>query len=218
MTQEVTERVEALLPTLRERAQEAEDLRRIPDESMKALQETGFFQLLQPKQWGGHAADPVIFYEPKRRYWDKAPVVLGAVPPDAPALDRARIARAGTDCTVVAYGPTVRVALDAATVAESEGRSLEVIDLRSLSPLDLDTLTTSAAKTGRVVVVHEAPTFVGLGAEIAAAVTEQCFAQLEAPVQRVGGWNIPYPPARTEEHYLPDLDRVLDAVDATYQY
>ncbi|AGB22210.1 pyruvate/2-oxoglutarate dehydrogenase complex, dehydrogenase component beta subunit [Mycobacterium sp. JS623] len=162
--------------------------------------------------------DPVIFYEPKRRYWDKAPVVLGEVAPDAPALDRARIARTGTDCTVVAYGPTVRVALDAATVADSEGRSLEVIDLRSLSPLDLDTLTASAAKTGRVVVVHEAPTFAGLGAEIAAAVTERCFAQLASPVQRVGGWNIPYPPARTEEHYLPDIDRVLDAVDATYQY
>jgi pyruvate dehydrogenase E1 component beta subunit len=162
--------------------------------------------------------DPVIFYEPKRRYWDKAPVVLGPVPPDAPALDRARIARSGTDVTVVAYGPTVRVALDAATVAESEGRSLEVVDLRSLSPLDLDLLTSSARKTGRVVVVHEAPTFAGLGAEIAAAITEQCFHLLEAPVQRVGGWNIPYPPARTEESYLPDLDRVLDAVEATYQY
>jgi 2-oxoisovalerate dehydrogenase E1 component beta subunit len=162
--------------------------------------------------------DPVIFYEPKRRYWDKAPVALGLVPPDAPALDCARIARPGTDVTVVAYGPTVRVALDAATVAESEGRSLEVVDLRSLSPLDLDTLTASARKTGRVVVVHEAPTFAGLGAEIAAAITEQCFHLLEAPVQRVGGWNIPYPPARAEEHYLPDLDRLLDAVDATYQY
>ena len=162
--------------------------------------------------------DPVIFYEPKRRYWDKAPVVVGAVPPDAPALDRARVARAGTDVTVVSYGPTVRVALDAATVAESEGRSLEVIDLRSLSPLDIGTLTASARKTGRVVVVHEAPTFAGLGAEIAAAITEQCFPVLEAPVQRVGGWNVPYPPARTEEHYLPDLDRVLDAVEVTYQY
>ncbi|MBF4479704.1 alpha-ketoacid dehydrogenase subunit beta [Rhodococcus rhodochrous] len=162
--------------------------------------------------------DPVIFYEPKRRYWDKAPVPLGPVPIDAPALDQARIARPGTDVTVVAYGPTVRVALDAATVAESEGKSLEVIDLRSLSPLDIDALTASARKTGRVVIVHEAPTFVGLGAEISAAITEHCFPQLLAPVHRVGGWNIPYPPARTEDTYLPGLDRVLDAVDSVLQY
>jgi pyruvate dehydrogenase E1 component beta subunit len=162
--------------------------------------------------------DPVIFFEPKRRYWDKAPVTLSSLAIEELSMDRARIVRSGTDCTVVAYGPTVRVALDAATVAETEGRSLEVLDLRSLSPLDLDAITASVAKTGRLVVVHEAPTFVGLGAEIAASVTERCFSALEAPVQRVGGWNIPYPPARIEESYLPDLDRVLDAVDATYQY
>ncbi|MDV6212771.1 alpha-ketoacid dehydrogenase subunit beta [Rhodococcus erythropolis] len=162
--------------------------------------------------------DPVIFFEPKRRYWDKAPVVLGPVPSDALAIDRARVARVGTDVTVVAYGPTVRVALDAATVAESEGRSLEVIDLRSLSPLDLDTLTVSARKTGRVVIAHEAATFAGLGAEVAAAITERCFGVLEAPVQRVGGANTPYPPARTEELYLPGIDRVLDAVDAVTRF
>jgi len=162
--------------------------------------------------------DPVIFYEPKRRYWEKAPVVTGPVPASAPGLDRARLARSGSDVTVIAYGPTVRVALDAATVAESENRSLEVIDLRSLSPLDVDAVTASVCKTGRAVVVHEAPTFAGLGAEIATEITERCFPVLEAPVQRVGGWNTPYPPARTEELYLPDLDRVLDAVDATYRY
>ncbi|AQT82402.1 alpha-ketoacid dehydrogenase subunit beta [Mycolicibacterium litorale] len=160
--------------------------------------------------------DPVIFYEPKRRYWDKAPVVLGPPPDDALPLDAARVIKTGTDCTLIAYGPSVRVALDAATVAAGEGRSLEVIDLRSLSPLDLPTLTSSANKTGRVVIVHEAPTFCGLGAEIAASLTDRCFSRLEAPVQRVGGWNIPYPPARAEEHYLPDLDRVLDAVDVTF--
>jgi 2-oxoisovalerate dehydrogenase E1 component subunit beta len=160
--------------------------------------------------------DPVIFYEPKRRYWDKADVILGSVPADAPSLGSARVARPGDDVTVVAYGPTVRVALDAATVAADEGRSLEVIDLRSLSPLDYHALVGSVRKTGRVVVVHEAPTFVGLGAEIAAAVTERCFDVLEAPVQRVGGYNTPYPPARVEDHYLPEIDRVLDAVDATY--
>jgi 2-oxoisovalerate dehydrogenase E1 component beta subunit len=160
--------------------------------------------------------DPVIFYEPKRRYWDKAEVVLGPVPPGAPALEAACVARPGTDVTVVSYGPTVRTALDAALVAETEGRSLEVIDLRSLSPLDVPALARSVRKTGRVVVVHEAPVFAGLGAEIAAAITERCFTALEAPVQRVGGYNTPYPPARVEDEYLPELDRVLDAVDATY--
>jgi 2-oxoisovalerate dehydrogenase E1 component beta subunit len=160
--------------------------------------------------------DPVIFYEPKHRYWVKAEVELGPVPPDAPSLDVARVARTGNDITVISYGSTVRVALNAATVTETEGRSLEVIDLRSLSPLDVPTLVRSVRKTGRAVVVHEAPTFAGLGAEIAATITEHCFDVLEAPVQRVAGYNIPYPPARVEEHYLPDLDRVLDAVDATH--
>jgi pyruvate dehydrogenase E1 component beta subunit len=157
--------------------------------------------------------DPVIFYEPKRRYWDTADVVVGSPPADGLALDQARIARHGSDVTVIAWGPTVRTALDAATVAEQEGKSLEVIDLRSLSPLDLPTLTGSAARTGRAVVVQEAPTFTSLGSEIAASITEQCFDVLEAPVARVGGYNIPYPPARAEEQYLPDIDRVLDAVD-----
>ena len=159
--------------------------------------------------------DPVIFYEPKRRYWDSAEIRVGAPAADDLPLDRARIVRHGTDLTLIAYGPTVRTALDAAAVAEREGRSLEVIDLRSLSPLDLPTLAGSVRRTGRAVVVHEAPTFAGLGAEIAAALTEGCFDLLEAPVARVGGYNIPYPPARVEEQYLPDIDRVLDAVDRT---
>lgn len=162
--------------------------------------------------------DPVIFYEPKRRYWDKAPVTMGPPPANTLGLDQARVVRDGEFATVLAYGPTVRVALDAATVAESEGRSLEVIDLRSLSPLDTDTITASVRKTGRAVIVHEAPTFAGLGAEIAAMITEECFSLLRAPVQRVGGWNIPYPPARAEEEYLPEIDRLLDAVDALDRY
>jgi 2-oxoisovalerate dehydrogenase E1 component beta subunit len=162
--------------------------------------------------------DPVIFYEPKRRYWDKAPVIMGPPPSHAPALDQARVVREGEYATVLAYGPTVRVALDAATVAESEGRSLDVVDLRSLSPLDTDTITASVRKTGRAVIVHEAPTFVGLGAEIAAMITEECFSVLQAPVQRVGGWNTPYPPARSEEEYLPEINRVLDAIDALDRY
>lgn len=162
--------------------------------------------------------DPVIFYEPKRRYWDKAPVDVSLPPTEVFPFDRARTVLPGTDVTVLAYGPTVRVALDAATVAKSEGISLEVIDLRSLSPLDMEAITRSVRKTGRAVVVHEAPTFVGLGAEIAASITEQCFTSLEAPVQRVGGWNTPYPPARVEDQYLPNIDRVLDAVEITGRY
>jgi 2-oxoisovalerate dehydrogenase E1 component beta subunit len=161
--------------------------------------------------------DPVIFYEPKRRYWDSAQVAIGAPPSDCLGLDQARIVHTGTDATLIAYGPTVRTALEAATVADQEGRSVEVIDLRSLSPLDLPTLTGSVMRTGRAVVVHEAPTFAGLGSEIAAAITERCFDALEAPVARVGGYNTPYPPARAEIQYLPDIDRVLDALDRVHE-
>lgn len=162
--------------------------------------------------------DPVIFYEPKRRYWDKAEIELGPSSAAPLALDSARVARTGTDLTVIAYGPTVRLALDAATVAESEGKSCEVVDLRSLSPLDYATVMTSVRKTGRVVIVHEAPTFGGLGAEVATSILEHCFDVLMAPIQRVGGYNTPYPPSRVEEQYLPGLDRLLDAIDATLQY
>ena len=162
--------------------------------------------------------DPVIFYEPKRRYWDKTEVSTGAPDNAGPRLDQARVVVEGSDITLVAYGPTTRTALDVAQIAAGEGRSVEVIDLRSLSPLDLPTLARSAAKTGRVIVVHEAPTFMGLGAEIAAAITQQCFHHLEAPVLRVGGYNTPYPPARAEEDYLPDPDRVLDAIEHSLAY
>jgi pyruvate dehydrogenase E1 component beta subunit len=162
-----------------------------------------------------HSDDPVIFFEPKRRYWDKGQVDTEAIP--AP-LHQARTARQGTDLTLAAYGPMVKVCLEAAAAAEEEGRSLEVVDLRSLSPLDFDTLQTSVEKTGRLVVVHEAPVFLGTGAEIAARITERCFYHLQAPVLRVGGFHAPYPPARLEEEYLPGLDRVLDAVDRALAY
>jgi 2-oxoisovalerate dehydrogenase E1 component beta subunit len=163
--------------------------------------------------------DPVLFFEPKARYWDKADVDTDLDPallePDAvlAGLERARVVRSGTDVTVAAYGPTVRTALTAADVAAREGRSVEVIDLRAISPIDVDTVVESVSRTGRLVVVHEAPTFLGAGAEIAAAVTERCFYSLEAPVLRVGGFHIPYPAANVEEAYLPGLDRVLHAVD-----
>jgi 2-oxoisovalerate dehydrogenase E1 component beta subunit len=154
--------------------------------------------------------DPIIFLEPKRRYWEKGPVDTDATPEP---LHASRIVRPGSDATIAAYGPMVRTALDAATAAAEEGRELEVIDLRTLSPLDLDPVFASVRRTGRLVVVHEAPSNLGMGAEIAARVTEECFYSLEAPVLRVTGFNVPYPAARLEEEYLPDLDRVLDAVD-----
>lgn len=154
--------------------------------------------------------DPVLFFEPKRRYWDKGEINLTDEPDP---LHVARVARPGNDVTVLAYGPMVRVALESAAVAEAEGHSVEVVDLRTLSPLDLHTVVASVERTGRAVVVHEAPTFLGMGAEIAAAITERCFYALEAPVLRVGGFMTPYPASRIEEAYLPDLDRVLDAVD-----
>ena len=158
--------------------------------------------------------DPVIFYEPKRRYWDKGEV---GDEPDG-ALGTARVLREGSDLTLLAYGPMVKTCLQAAQAAEEEGRSLEVIDLRSLSPLDRDTVLGSVRRTGRAVVVHEASTFLGMGSEISAMLTEEAFYHLEAPVLRVGGYNVPYPPSRLEEEFLPDLDRVLDAVDRSLAY
>lgn len=160
--------------------------------------------------------DPIVFLEPKRRYYDKGPVEVDAPLADAYPLHASRVVRPGTDATILAYGPMVRTALDAATAAEEEGRNLEVIDLRTLSPLDLAPVYESVRRTGRAVVVHEAPSNVGLGAEIAARITEECFYSLEAPVLRVAGFDTPYPAARLEEEYLPNLDRVLDAVDRAF--
>ncbi|MEU5831369.1 alpha-ketoacid dehydrogenase subunit beta [Micromonospora tulbaghiae] len=160
--------------------------------------------------------DPIVFLEPKRRYWEKGPVDLEVPIADAYPLHSARVARPGTDATVLAYGPMVRTALDAATAAAEDGRELEVIDLRTISPLDLTAAYESVRRTGRCVVVHEAPGNLGLGSEIAARITEECFYSLESPVLRVTGFDTPYPAARVEEEYLPDLDRVLDAVDRTF--
>jgi 2-oxoisovalerate dehydrogenase E1 component beta subunit len=158
--------------------------------------------------------DPVLFFEPKRRYWTKgevdedAPFPTGAVP-----MGAARVVMPGTDVTVIAYGPLVATAVDAAVAASDEGISVEVVDLRSLSPVDFETIEESVRKTGRLVITHEAQQFGGLGAELAASITDRCFFHLEAPPQRVTGFDVPYPPARLEEHFLPDLDRILDAVD-----
>ena len=159
--------------------------------------------------------DPVIFFEPKRRYYEKAEVDV-SVPPLP--LHASRVARSGTDATLIAYGPMVKTCLDAAEAATEEGRSLEVIDLRTLSPFDLPPVLESVRRTGRAIVVHEAPQTLGIGAELAARISEQCFYSLEAPVLRVTGFDVPYPPSRVEEEYLPDLDRVLDAVDRSLAY
>ena len=159
--------------------------------------------------------DPVIFFEPKRRYYEKAEVDTTTEPL---GLHSSRVARQGRDATLVAYGPMVKTCLEAASAAADEGRELEVIDLRTLSPLDLGPVFDSVRRTGHAVVVHEAPVSVGLGAEVAARISEQCFYSLEAPVLRVAGMDVPYPPSRAEEDYLPDLDSVLDAVDRSLAY
>ncbi len=156
--------------------------------------------------------DPVIFFEPKRRYWEKGEVDEQASLESAP-LHRARVVVAGTDVTIATYGPLVSTALAAASVAAEEGISLEVIDLRTLSPIDFDSLEASVGRTGRLVVAHEASVFLGVGAEIAARISERCFFRLEAPVLRIGGFSVPYPPAKLEDAFLPDADRILDAVD-----
>jgi pyruvate dehydrogenase E1 component beta subunit len=160
--------------------------------------------------------DPVIFLEPKRQYHaDKAELDDTATPDP---LFSSRVVKQGTDVTVLAYGPTVKTALKAAEAASNEGRSLEVIDLRTLSPFDMAPVYDSVRRTGRAVVTHEAHVNLGVGAELAARITEECFYSLEAPVLRVGGFDTPYPASRIEEDYLPDLDRVLDAVDRTLDF
>jgi 2-oxoisovalerate dehydrogenase E1 component beta subunit len=156
--------------------------------------------------------DPVLFFEPKRRYHLKGEVDTSRSRPAA--LDTARVVRQGSDATVVTFGGLVQVALAAADAAADEGVSLEVIDLRSLAPIDWVTVAASVRRTGRVVVTHEAPESVGLGAELAAGITERCFSYLEHAPVRVTGFDIPYPPSKLEKHHLPDLDRLLDGVDA----
>jgi pyruvate dehydrogenase E1 component beta subunit len=159
--------------------------------------------------------DPIVFFEPKRRYWDKAEVDTAA--PGTP-LWSAELARTGNDATVITYGPSVRTCLEAAAAAEADGHDLEVIDLRALSPIDWDVVFASVRKTGHAIVVAEAPVFGSLAGEIAARISERCFYSLEAPVLRVGGWSTPYPTSRVEEEFLPDLDRILDAVDRSLAF
>ena len=159
--------------------------------------------------------DPVIFLEPKRRYWMKTDAEL---PVETEPAHQAVVRREGTDVTLVCYGPMVRTALDAAEAAEDEGWSVEVLDLRSLNPIDAEAILASVERTGRVIVVHEAAMTVGMGAEVAARVQEGSFHHLEAPVLRATGFDTPYPPAKLEEYWLPDVDRILDCVERSLSY
>jgi pyruvate dehydrogenase E1 component beta subunit len=161
------------------------------------------------------SSDPVIYLEPKSRYWHKGPVDLEA---SGAPMHKARIAREGTDVTLVGHGAMVTVLHQAAEIAAAEGVSAEIIDLRSLSPLDYDTIVASVNKTKRLVVAQEAPENASVGSEIAATLTERAFYVMEAPVLRVSGFNTPFPPARLENQYLPDADRVLEAVDRSLAY
>ncbi|WP_284581716.1 alpha-ketoacid dehydrogenase subunit beta [Streptomyces sp. 2P-4] len=155
--------------------------------------------------------DPVVFMEPKRLYWSKADWNPEA-PAGVPGIGKALVRRAGTGATLITYGPSLPVCLEAAEAAREEGWDLEVLDLRSLVPFDEEAVVASVRRTGRAVVVHEANGFGGPGAEIAARIQEKCFHHLEAPVLRVTGFDIPYPPPMLEKHHLPGVDRILDTV------
>jgi pyruvate dehydrogenase E1 component beta subunit len=159
--------------------------------------------------------DPVIFFEPKRRYWQKGMVNLDTPPS---GMHDAKVLREGTQVTLVSYGPMIPTALQAADVAASEGVSIEVIDLRSMSPIDFPTIINSVKKTGRLVIASEASTSFSVSAEVTAKVSELAFYHLEAPVIRVGSFDVPYPPAKLEELFLPDADRILEAVDRSLSY
>jgi 2-oxoisovalerate dehydrogenase E1 component beta subunit len=159
--------------------------------------------------------DPVIVLEPKARYWSKESGDLHA---EGPGIGEGRVVRRGGDCAVFAYGAMVTRCLEAAEVLSGEGIEVRVVDLRSLSPLDVDLIASSVRETGRAVVVHEAPRTLGLGAEVAALIMEEAFDSLEAPVARVTGWDVPYPPAALEAHYLPSVDRITAAVRRTVTY
>jgi 2-oxoisovalerate dehydrogenase E1 component subunit beta len=154
--------------------------------------------------------DPVVFMEPKKLYWAKEEVDLTE---EQPGIGTAVVRREGADATLIAYGPSVPVALEAAEVAAAEGRQLTVVDLRSIVPFDDETVCAAVRRTGRAVVVAEASGFASVSSEIVARVTERCFHSLAAPIRRVTGFDIPYPPPKLEKYQLPGVDRILDAVD-----
>jgi len=159
--------------------------------------------------------DPVIFLEPKAKYWMKGEVDVAerALP-----LHASRVVRKGTDVTLVGHGAMVTTLLQAAALAEGEGTSCEVIDVRSLAPIDYEPILESVRRTGRMIYAQEAPGNVSVGSEVAATVMEKAFYALEAPVLRVSGFDVPFPPAKLEGQYLPDADRILEAVDRALAY
>lgn len=159
--------------------------------------------------------DPVVFFEPKSRYWQKGEVDTGNRVAD---LQRAVVVKPGSDVTLIGHGAIVSMLMQVAQLAQEEGTSVEVIDLRSLSPIDWDTVVASARSTGRVIVVQEAPGNVSVASEIAATLAERTFYTLEAPVLRVTGFDTPFPPAQLESAYLPSVDRILDALDRVLAY
>jgi pyruvate dehydrogenase E1 component beta subunit len=159
--------------------------------------------------------DPVMFFEPKSRYWPKGDVDVAA---SGAPLHASRVVHEGSEVTLVGYGPMINVLLQAAEIAAAEGTSIEVVDLRSLSPIDYGPVVASVQKTGRAIVAQEAPGFVSIGSEVAATITERAFYSLESPVLRVAGFDTPFPPAKLETVYLPDVDRVLEAVDRALAY
>jgi pyruvate dehydrogenase E1 component beta subunit len=159
--------------------------------------------------------DPVIFLEPKSRYWPKQ---RGELTADGPGIGRSRIVREGDRCVLIAYGAMVHRCLEAAGALAEEGIECAVLDLRSLVPLDVDGIGDAVRSTGRAVVVHEAPMTLGVGAEVAARIMELAFDHLEAPVARVTGPDVPYPPASLEASYLPSTDRIAAATRRTVAY
>ncbi|WP_353115727.1 alpha-ketoacid dehydrogenase subunit beta [Microbacterium sp.] len=156
--------------------------------------------------------DPVVFLEPKKLYWAKGEVDT-SITAD---LGSAQVVREGSDVTLIAYGTSVPLAREAAEAAAEEGRSVQVVDVRSLAPFDDETVTAAVRSTGRAVVIAEAPGYVSVASEIQARVFERCFEFLEAPVRRVTGFDVPFAPPKFEHWYLPDVDRVLDAIDSLH--
>jgi len=156
--------------------------------------------------------DPVVFMEPKKLYWSKGPVDTSIVAD----LGRAAVVREGTDLTLVSYGPSIQVALEAADAIAADGRSAQVVDVRTLAPFDDETVMSAVRSTGRAVVIAEAPGFASVASEIQARISEQCFEYLEAPVRRVAGFDVPFASPKLEHWYLPDVDRVIDAIDSLH--
>ncbi len=159
--------------------------------------------------------DPILFLEPKKIYR----TVRGEVPNDeyTVPIGKANIAREGNDVVVFAYGAMLHVALEAAELAAAKGINVEVVDIRTLAPFDVETIINSVKKTGRVVILHEACKTCGFGAEIAAQIAERCILNLKAPILRVAGFDVPFPYV-LENEYMPNAPRVLAAVEKVYNF